>query len=931
MDRQKSILINVLISLHFFITASFGWALSPNTSLSSASASYIGENAGDESGYSIAIVEDVNGDGYDDIVVGAYMNSDNGPNAGKAYLIFGKKVAWTMDNLLENADASFLGETDEDWAGFNVAGAGDVNGDGLNDILISAHGNDDAGEWAGKVYLILGKESGWVLNTDLALADASFLGENEGDYAGYAIASAGDVNNDGLADILIGAPFNNSAFYHAGKSYIIFGRETGWTLNMSLARADASFVGEGSDDDTGRVVASAGNVNNDEYDDILIATPDWEYGMGGLSYGKTYLILGKATGEWEHNVSLSLADASFIGEASLDNAARSTGVGDVNGDGYDDISIGAPFNNDGGADAGKAYLIFGKETGWARDADLSTADASFIGEAMGDSAGANVSPAGDVNGDGYADLLIGANLNDDAGDRAGKTYLVFGKETGWMTDTPLSSADASFIGESLENFSGFGISGGKDANNDGYSDFLIGAFGNAEGGGPETGQTYLILSDYAPPPCTVWVDDDWAGSHPNDIVDGHIYGYDAFAYIQHGVDAVCSPGRVHVADGTYYETITLKPQLRVYGAGARSTSIDGRRAGTVVTAIGIDHSSSFSGFTITNGRSSSGGGMYIRSSFLKITNCIITGNTTTTGPGAGITNEDHSSPTFSNCYIGGNSTRYGTGGGLYNHYYSSPKLVNCTFEDNSALYGGGMYNYRFSSPILTGCRFINNTADNSGGGMYNSYYGNADLRITHFTNNTSLYGNGGGIYTYYSTPTIVNGYFNNNSAVRGGAIYNYRSSPIITNCTLYGNTASLTGGGLYNGNSSPEVTNSILWNDVPNEIVNAGLGAPVVTYSDIEGGYPGIGNKNDNPNFVNAPVGDFHLRSGSDCIDSGTNGALALPSVDFEGNDRVLDGDGIGGAVADMGVDEVKTPGVLKNLVSSDFGFKLPSALPSRK
>jgi len=139
--------------------------------------------------------------------------------------------------------------------------------------------------------------------------------------------------------------------------------------------------------------------------------------------------------DWTMDMNVSEAsEASFIGENAYDYSGSVSSAGDVNGDGYDDILIGAPFNKEGGYLAGQTYLIFGKAAGWAIDFNLSNANASFIGETTQDTSGI-VSGAGDVNGDGYDDILIGANVNDEGGDGAGQTYLIFGKEEGWSMDS----------------------------------------------------------------------------------------------------------------------------------------------------------------------------------------------------------------------------------------------------------------------------------------------------------------------------------------------------------------------------------------------------------------------------------------------------------------------------------------------------------------
>jgi len=461
-----------------------GSGFEKDTNLSDSKASFLGEGSGDNSGYCVSNAGDVNGDGFDDIIIGAYLNDEGGVDAGKTYLIFGKVSPWSLDYSLSNADASFIGENAGDNSGLSVSGAGDVNKDGYADILIGAWYNDEGNVDTGQTYLILGKANGWKKNTHLSNVEASFIGEGKDAHSGRSVSGTGDVNGDGYDDIIIGAPGHSY-----GITYLILGKQSGWSMDTNLLQANASYNGA-SGEQSGICVSGAGDVNGDDLSDFIIGTYK--------ASGKSYLIFGKTIG-WMMDTEISLANASFIGETYGDySGVYLSDAGDINGDGYDDILINAPNNDEGGVDTGQTYLILGKASGWALETSLSLADASFIGENTGDLSGHLISDAGDVNGDGYDDILIGAMYNDNGGNNAGITYLILGKATGWTMDTFLVKADASFIGENAGDLSGYSISSAGDVNGDGYYDILIGASQNDDGGS-NSGQTYLLFCKTQPP------------------------------------------------------------------------------------------------------------------------------------------------------------------------------------------------------------------------------------------------------------------------------------------------------------------------------------------------------------------------------------------------------------------------------------------------
>ena len=428
--------------------------------LSLGDAKLTGESSGDQAGIAVA-GGDIDGDGLSDILVGAWYDDSGGTDAGAVYVVYGPVSG---DYGLSLADAKLIGEAASDYAGHSIDCPGDVDGDGNDDILIGASGVDDAGG----AYLLYGPVNG---NLDLSGADASFHGETAGDAMGFSVSGAGDVNNDGFADVLLGAHHESSGGEHAGAAYLLHGPLYG-TIDLSIATA--KFVGEEVEDKAGISVSGAGDVDGDGYDDILVGAYQNDTGEAG----KAYLVYGPASG----TIDLSTADAILLGEAGHDSAGMSVSTaGDVDGDGFDDFLVGAYGHDAGGSGAGAAYLLHGPVYGTL---DLSAADTTFIGEASGDFAGYSVSAGGDLDGDGLDDLVVGAKRQGAGGYHAGAAYLVYSVALG---DVDLSLSDAKLVGEEANDGAGYAIAPAGDVDGDGYDDMLVGAHGNGNGA------AYLLL------------------------------------------------------------------------------------------------------------------------------------------------------------------------------------------------------------------------------------------------------------------------------------------------------------------------------------------------------------------------------------------------------------------------------------------------------
>jgi hypothetical protein len=334
-----------------------------------------------------------------------------------------------------------------------------------------------------------------------------------------------------------------------------------------------------------------------------------------------------------------------------------------------------------------------------------------------------------------------------------------------------------------------------------------------------------------------------------------------YTTIQAAIDASGGDFReIEVAAGTYNEAIDfLGKALRLYSIdGPEVTIIDanGLSASAVSCISGEGLNTVLEGFTITSSYVHYGGGMCNRYSSPTVNNCTFSSNAASYG--GGMFNRE-SNPTVINCTFSNNFASEG-GGGMFNGD-SNPTVTNCTFSGNTGTFGGGIFNLNGSSPTVTNCTFSGNSAE-IGGGMLNDDYSSPMVTGCIFSGNTAIYD--------------------------GGGMFNWEvSSPMVTNCTFSGNSA-VNGGGMHNYDSSPMLTNCILWGDTPDEIYNYDVDSiPIVTYSDVEGGYPGTGNIDSDPLFMDAADGDLHLLSESPCIDAGDSTPLLDASI-FQDMDDMI-------------------------------------------
>ena len=508
---------------------------------------YPGERSSDGAGTSVAAAGDVNGDGYGDFLVGAPFHGSGASDKGAVYLVMGSALGLpSVSNLAADTHTGplikFLGGSNNDRLGGAVSGIGDVNGDGYDDIAMGAAGADNGSSTdTGAVYVFFGgcdgvsgcgasslsglfaKLPGGSSTAELSVdtdADSIIYGDASGDILGFSLAGAGDVNGDGLDDVLIGSIGEDSGGVNAGAATLVLGRFA-FPATILPATDASSFLltGELSGDQAGISVSKAGDVNGDGYGDILVGA------LGAVTNkGAGYLLLGGCAGSTcggvsglftsvssaaPYSVDLADAELRMVGESASDSAGYSVaGGGDVNGDGYSDILIGAPGHYSGGVNAGAAYMLLGgcdgvPVCGGATEGifliaglsggssfSLDAAHAIWDGEAPGDNAGRSVSFVGNVDGDGFGDLLIGADGRSASLAGEGAAYLVLGSPAlGGSVSLSLSTVNARWAGDGSAAAAGRCVSAAGDVDGDGLDDFVVGSTGYQSG----RGNSYVLF------------------------------------------------------------------------------------------------------------------------------------------------------------------------------------------------------------------------------------------------------------------------------------------------------------------------------------------------------------------------------------------------------------------------------------------------------
>lgn len=414
MSRSRTTLIHSAAALAILLAASTGvMAQKPPTA---PDFTFESNQADALLGNFVSSAGDVNGDGYGDVFVSAPRFDNGETDEGRIYLFLGSATglgalpAWTFES--DQADAQA-----------RPASAGDVDGDGYDDAIVGAGLYDDDQVDEGRAWIFRGGPAG-LETTPIWFAD----GDQTTAVFGGAVAAAGDVNGDGYEDVLVGAAGYDNGEADEGAAFLYFGSPTGPSTT-------ADFVAEGNQAVAlfGRV-AAAGDVNADGFDDFLIGSQFFD--DGEQDEGAAFLYLGSAAGPGAPAIMLTINEANALFGNYLGTA------GDVNGDGFGDIVVAA-LGFPGSGVQERVFVYHGNPSGVSL-----TPDQVLQADQSNTQFGIGVGTAGDVNGDGFDDVIVGARLYDVVSTNEGRAFVYAGSRRG-LKDSPLRTYDGSQAFEEL--------------------------------------------------------------------------------------------------------------------------------------------------------------------------------------------------------------------------------------------------------------------------------------------------------------------------------------------------------------------------------------------------------------------------------------------------------------------------------------------------
>ena len=389
---------------------------------SDAAVIFYGEAEDDYAGTSMANAGDIDGDGKDDIIIGASSSDRGGVDSGTVYIVLSSSLENISELSLSDADYTIVGDRPYTYAGWSISSAGDIDNDGKDDVIIGSYGEYVGNGYVNRAFLVLASRLEVLPELTISAANGIMSSLPSAVYSGFTVASAGDQDQDNFDDVLVG-DFGNTTT--KGNIYLFRFQDLYSTPQITTAEATLHIEGEGFGDLAGSSIHAMPDIDDDNVEEILIGAPQCDYYSSDPCNhaGKVYLLSSRSL-ETQDYYSLSNAAAVLPGQNAGDFAGLSmTHIGDIDSDGKADIFMGA-FGSDLVHTDGGSSLIYGSTRLDEDNITDSLARHVIWGEGEGDLSGWSVSSAGDVNGDGKEDVIIGATESDANGTLSGKAYII---------------------------------------------------------------------------------------------------------------------------------------------------------------------------------------------------------------------------------------------------------------------------------------------------------------------------------------------------------------------------------------------------------------------------------------------------------------------------------------------------------------------------
>jgi len=465
----------------------------------------------DTFGDSVANIGDLNDDGVDDLVVGASLDSDGGGQRGSVWILFmNDDGTVSSEQKISDTAGGFDGVLDNnDLFGFSVAGIGDLDNDGVEDIAVGAFQDGDGGSERGAIWILFMNDDGTV-SSEQKISDTAggFTGTlDDEDKFGSSVASIGDLDNDGVEDIAVGARLDDDGgFEDRGAVWILFMNDNGTvSSHQKISDTAGGFTGTlDQDDNFGNSVANIGDLDNDGIDDIAVGAVFDDDGQ--FNRGAVYILFMNddgtvVDGTVDSEQKISDTAGGFTGVLdNLDFFGQSVAnIGDLDNDGVEDLAVGAPFDDDGGSSRGAVWILFMNDDGTvSSEQKISDTAGGFTGVFdNNDFFGQSVAGIGDLDNDGVEDLAVGAIRDDDGGTDHGAVWILFMNDDGTVSShQKISDTAGGFAGVFDDReFFGSSVANIGDLDNDGVDDIAVGARGDDDGGSGRGAVWILFMND----------------------------------------------------------------------------------------------------------------------------------------------------------------------------------------------------------------------------------------------------------------------------------------------------------------------------------------------------------------------------------------------------------------------------------------------------